>query len=86
MTEIDSAERESGAPSVHTGDRANEFGGLRARVTLEFSDDLPSEIVRTVVDRAIADFRGARIRHFLPILIERQARHDLNDLRRDAPC
>jgi hypothetical protein len=39
--------------------------------------DVPLGVVRAAVDRAVWSFRGARIAHYLPVLIERQVRLQL---------
>lgn len=50
---------------------------LADRLAVEFSESLRPVIVRDAVARVAADFSGATVVHFIPLLVERRARQDL---------
>lgn len=54
---------------------------LTDRLVVQFPD-VPPDSVRDVVNTAWADFNGRPIRAFIPVLVERTARHQLDCRRR----
>jgi hypothetical protein len=51
---------------------------ITERVTREFPE-LPAQQIIDAVRGHYAEFEGSRIRDFIPILVERAVRSDLND-------
>jgi len=54
-----------------------ELAGRTEQLLLEFSKVLPRETIERVVEETSADFRDARVKTYVPILIERFARDRL---------
>lgn len=53
------------------------IGRVRDRLAARFSERNPAE-VGGVVDRVVQRFGGARIRDYIPVLVERISRDELN--------
>jgi len=51
----------------------DELAGRTDHLLLEFSKMIPRETIEQVVEETSADFRDARVRTFVPILVERNA-------------
>ena len=53
------------------------IGEVRERLRTRFSERNPDEVAR-VVDKVTQDFTTARIRDYVPVLVERISRDELN--------
>ncbi|HSO96979.1 MAG TPA: hypothetical protein VLV81_13180 [Acidimicrobiia bacterium] len=67
-----------------TGDDT-EAGAVVASLQSRAGDDLPETGLRPAVERNLARFQSARVRDFVPLLVERHVRSELLDLSRAAP-
>jgi len=56
-------------------------GRIRERLQARYSDWAPADVTG-IVDRATRRFASARIRDYVPLLVERIARDELNHRRR----
>jgi hypothetical protein len=50
---------------------------VQGRLVSEFGDRVPATVIASSVDRAHARLADARVRHFLPMLVEREVRRDI---------
>jgi hypothetical protein len=67
-----------------TGDD-HEVGAVVASLQNRAGDDLPETGLRPAVERNLARFETARVRDFVPLLVERHVRSELLDLSRAVP-
>jgi len=63
---------------------AAEMSDVERRLTREFSGAVPPDEVRRCVTRVAAGFDEARVRVFVPVLVERLARQWLRDAVRES--
>ena len=56
------------------------INGVRDRLSQEFQPRVPPEVVSREVDLAAAQFDGARVTTYVPVLINRQVRLKLREL------
>ena len=63
----------------------SEVGAVVARLRDRAGDGLPETELRPAVERSLARFRRARVRDYVPLLVERQVRSELLVLSRADP-
>jgi Protein of unknown function (DUF3562) len=63
----------------------SEVGAVVASLRDRAGDGLPETELRPAVERSLARFRGARVRDYVPLLVERQVRSELLVLSRADP-
>ncbi|BEP12800.1 hypothetical protein acdb102_11110 [Acidothermaceae bacterium B102] len=69
------------APSRETGqDLTKHINGVRERLSKEFLPALAPEVVSHEVDVAVAGFSDARVKTYIPVLVNRQVRLKLRQL------
>ena len=56
------------------------INGVRERLSQEFQPRIAPEVVNREVDRVAAQFDGARVTTYVPVLINRQVRLRLREL------
>jgi hypothetical protein len=59
--------------SMHAQHEQDPFGDLEARLIARFSPPLRPEAVRRTLAQSVASFHDARVRTYLPVLVERAA-------------
>jgi hypothetical protein len=64
----------SSNPQVH---EEQAIGEVRERLRSRFSERNPAEVAQ-VVDKVTRGFTGARVRDYIPVLVERISRDELN--------
>jgi hypothetical protein len=64
---------------------ANEVGAVVASLRHRAGDGLPETGLRPAVERGLARFRTARVRDYVPLLVERQVCSELVILSRAGP-
>lgn len=63
----------------------HEVGAVVASLRHRAGDGLPETELRPAVERSLARFRSARVRDYVPLLVERQVRSELLVLSRADP-
>jgi hypothetical protein len=63
----------------------SEVGAVVANLRDRAGDGLPETELRPAVERSLARFRSARVRDYVPLLVERQVRSELLVLSRADP-
>lgn len=58
-----------------------ELADIELRLVAELSPPFPPEAVRRCIEQAAADFDGAPVRAFVPLLVERRVRRQLSGWR-----
>jgi hypothetical protein len=56
---------------------ADPLPGLLRQLEAEYGDDVPSETIDRVAKESLGDFRGAKVRDFVPVFAWRHARQRL---------
>lgn len=61
--------------------RRAELAEVEVRLLAELSPPLPADAVRRCIEQAAAEFDGAPVRAFVPLLVERRVRRQLGSWR-----
>jgi hypothetical protein len=61
-------------------DLTKHINGVRERLSMEFQPRVAPEVVSREVDLAAAEFTNARVKTYIPVLVNRQVRLKLRQL------
>jgi hypothetical protein len=64
---------------------ARELAHVERRLIAEFSPSVPTEQVRRLLEEAVGRFAAARVRRYVPLLVEKAARQQLRAAYRARP-
>lgn len=67
-----STDQDLGAQSV-----TDPLPGLRRQLAEEYGGDVPLETIEKVAEQSLGEFRGAKVRDFVPVFAWRRARQRL---------
>ena len=68
------------SPETQAADLRKHLNGVRDRLSSEFQPRVPAEVVDREVTLAAAEFDGARVVTYVPVLVNRQVRLKLRQL------
>jgi hypothetical protein len=65
---------------TQAADLSKHLNGIRERLSKEFQPRFAADVVDREIDLAAAEFRGARVTTYVPVLVNRQVRLKLRQL------